>query len=191
MTKEIEKEDHRTRITKAMIRSAVLRLLETKPVGAISISELCREADISRSTFYAHYDSPEDVLRSIEAEVVSKLISNADTEKQDVYTYMLRNCEISYENRDFCLMVARDHAARAAFRKKLLELTSDIPEITNFPDNPTREDSLARFKALAVAEGCAGIVNDWHERGMAEPPELVAKAVSEFVTEQRRINGWA
>lgn len=79
-------------------------------------------------------------------------------------------------------MVARDHEARAMFRRKLLELTADAPELHDFPDHPTPEQSIARFRVLSISEGCAGIMNDWHERGMVEPPELVAQMVVDFVS---------
>ncbi|MBQ6491881.1 MAG: TetR/AcrR family transcriptional regulator [Atopobiaceae bacterium] len=174
-----KKEDHRSRVTKRIIRESLLPLLKDKSVGSISVAELCREAGISRSTFYAHYNVPEDVLEEIQSEVVEQLAALPDN--GSVYEFMLKNCEVSLQNKDFCLMVARDHRARAMFRRKLLELTADAPELYDFPDHPTPEQSEARFRVLSVSEGCAGIMNDWHERGMVEPPEVVAKAVADFV----------
>lgn len=183
--KQTRKTDHRARLTKAIIREALIQLLEQKPVGDISIAELCRVAEVSRSTFYSHYSSPEDVLNSIQEEVVTRLVEETAGESLSTYEAMLLNCQISLENKDFLLVVARDHRARAMFRRRLLEMTTDIDEIVNFPENPTEEQSVRRFRALAASEGCAGIMNDWHERGMKEPPELVAQAVADFLATQQ------
>ena len=47
--------DHRTRLTKMMIRKAFMDLLKQKPIQSISIRELCETAGINRGTFYTHY----------------------------------------------------------------------------------------------------------------------------------------
>lgn len=45
-------EDRRTRLTKRLIAESLIELIKTKPVDQISVSELCRQADINRATFY-------------------------------------------------------------------------------------------------------------------------------------------
>ena len=43
--------DHRTRVTKMLIRKAFTDLLKQKPIQSISIKELCESAGINRGTF--------------------------------------------------------------------------------------------------------------------------------------------
>lgn len=62
----MEKENQRVTVTKRMLREGLLRLLKTKPLEKISITELCREADVNRVTFYRHYETPRDVLVEVE-----------------------------------------------------------------------------------------------------------------------------
>ena len=47
------------------IRRAVLRLAARKPLHKISVTEVCREAPVHRSTFYKYYGSPYDVMGEI------------------------------------------------------------------------------------------------------------------------------
>ena len=47
--------DNRVRITKMMIRNALLQLLKEKTLQTITVRELCQVADINRGTFYTHY----------------------------------------------------------------------------------------------------------------------------------------
>ena len=44
--------DQRNEYSKKAIREALIRLSRTKPYTEISVRELCREAKVSRSTFF-------------------------------------------------------------------------------------------------------------------------------------------
>ena len=65
--------DHRTRVTKMLIRRAFTDLLRVKPVQSISIKELCEKAGVNRGTFYAHYASVHDLLMQMEDEMLSEI----------------------------------------------------------------------------------------------------------------------
>ena len=58
----------RVQMTKALIRGALVELMAERPPERIGIAELCRAADVNRSTFYAHYRSVSQVLDEVEAE---------------------------------------------------------------------------------------------------------------------------
>lgn len=51
--------------TKRDIKRALLDLLNSKPLDAITMSELAREAQVSRSTLYQHYGNVHDVYTGI------------------------------------------------------------------------------------------------------------------------------
>lgn len=62
----MNKEDNRrTRMTRKMLQGALLDLLEEQPLSKINVSKLCERADLNRSTFYAHFKSPQDLLNNI------------------------------------------------------------------------------------------------------------------------------
>ena len=44
--------DHRSRITRLLIRRALTELLRQKPLQSITVKELCEVAGINRGTFY-------------------------------------------------------------------------------------------------------------------------------------------
>lgn len=54
--------------TESVIRAALLALLARKRLADITVSELAREAHVSRSTFYEHFNNPADVYDSVVAE---------------------------------------------------------------------------------------------------------------------------
>lgn len=56
--------DRRTARTRAALKRALVSLILAKGYEAITVSELCLVAGISRSTFYAHFTSKDDIKRS-------------------------------------------------------------------------------------------------------------------------------
>ncbi len=67
-----DKSDDR-RITKSTqaIRMALFRLLGAVDWSEITVSRICNEASIARSTFYLHYSSPTEVLDDSIARIVA------------------------------------------------------------------------------------------------------------------------
>ena len=55
--------------TEESIKNALLKLLAEKQLADITVSELAREAHVSRSTFYEHFGNPGDVYDVLMAEI--------------------------------------------------------------------------------------------------------------------------
>ena len=65
------KNNQRTRLSKLLFKNALMDLLKEKgSVAKISVRELCDRAELNRSTFYAHYNEPKDLLIEIETELL-------------------------------------------------------------------------------------------------------------------------
>ncbi len=71
-------QDRRPAKTKKAIRLALFELLDTKDLNKITITELTKTADISRKTFYIHYNKLEDVLIEAENELIAAFIEGTD-----------------------------------------------------------------------------------------------------------------
>ncbi len=64
--------------TRRLIKRVFAEMLsEKKELGKISVSELCNRADISRGTFYSHYDDIYGVAEDYENELVDAFFDNA------------------------------------------------------------------------------------------------------------------
>ena len=62
--------DRRPAKTKKAIRLALFQLLDKKDLKKITITELTKQANISRKTFYIHYEKIGDVLDEFEQELI-------------------------------------------------------------------------------------------------------------------------
>lgn len=61
----IRKVDRRTKYTINVVKEAFLKLINNEPYSKISVAKLCRQAEITRSTFYLHFDNLTDVLNQV------------------------------------------------------------------------------------------------------------------------------
>lgn len=57
-----QKEDRRVTRTKRLLRNALVELILEKGYGAITVQNILDRADVGRSTFYAHFNSKDDLL---------------------------------------------------------------------------------------------------------------------------------
>lgn len=78
------KTDARVRYTKLTIRNAFLDLLKKYPVEQITVSEICRIAEINRATFYRYYENPYDLLSAQENEMFDEIQASALEYRDDI-----------------------------------------------------------------------------------------------------------
>ena len=118
--------------TRQLIKKVFAEMLsEKKELGKISVSELCKRADISRGSFYSHYDDIYGVAEEYENEMIDTFFDNARLfESQDImhfidsiFEFIRQNHEnnrLLCKSNDF-LFAAKKLAAIAS--NKLLELS--------------------------------------------------------------------
>lgn len=114
-------------------------LCEKKELGKISVSELCKRADISRGAFYSHYDDIYGVAVDYENEMIDTFFDNTRLlESQDIMHFIDSIFEFIRQNNEnyrlFCrsndfLFAAKKLAAIAS--DKLLELCLNDNRIKN------------------------------------------------------------
>ena len=102
------------------IAEAMMRLIQDKPYAQISVSELCKEAGISRQTFYSLFDSKENV-------VIYELLSShcydprACCSGMVSYQDFLRSwCRYVVDNRDILSILARNHIMHCLYDSQYL-----------------------------------------------------------------------
>ena len=65
-------DNQRTRLTKLLLKNSLIKLLHKKQIYQITVSELCTEAELNRSTFYKYYGNVRDILEELEEETLAK-----------------------------------------------------------------------------------------------------------------------
>lgn len=77
------KNNRRAQYTRHVIQESVLSLLENKAINNITVTEVCKLADINRTTFYRYFDDVYGCVDNIESEFLESLNSeNIDAPMQ-------------------------------------------------------------------------------------------------------------
>ena len=66
-------ENRRVRMTKALIKNALLELLEQQELTNITVTAVCEAADVHRSTFYKYYTDTADLMKEIEQDLMDQI----------------------------------------------------------------------------------------------------------------------
>ena len=74
-------------LSKECIVSALLQLIYIKPLSAITISELCKKAGVSRMTFYRNYNSKEEIFTKHLSEIFDEYKSDTDCLAENNHFY--------------------------------------------------------------------------------------------------------
>ena len=168
--------DRRQKKTRAAIFKALQNLLEHKPYSSITVQEIIDEANIGRSTFYAHFETKDDLLRCLCSDIFHHVFTDLLPQEED--TPDRKNLELKLghilyhlkENQvNICGIIATDGDGlfMAYFKQYLGQLFS---RYTMLFSRDVPEDFLIHHLAGSFAE----TVKWWVSRGMILDAETVA-----------------
>lgn len=147
---DTRKTDRRTLYTKAAIKDAFLRVKRSKEYNVITVADICREAEISRATFYTHFKNIAEVLDALLDDVLAnrdyvlKYLTEAKTDAQSRCTYPL--CQLVRDSQELrCIFF--DDALNHVVIKKIAELfkTDYIREIQQISNSLSSQEAEALF----------------------------------------------
>ncbi len=178
---ETKKLDRRIRYTKKLLEDALVSLMIEQHISRISVKTLCEKADINRSTFYAYYKSPYDLLWQLEKEVMENVKQYLQQQgfaldnplPQQVFTSILVYAK---ENRNL-FMVLLGENSDYLFNTDILSLTQMVSKQYKLPMEGSTRSYLEAFGAA----GCVSVFQNWLKAGAKEPPEEISKLVVQLL----------
>ena len=118
-------DNRRVRMTKKLIKDAYLELLESNPSEKISVTDVCKVADVNRSTFYMYYEDTIALRHDIENDVMdqipvlSDMPSEITTDKQFVDILERFFSYIEENSRMFRILILQSD--NRAFNRRLID----------------------------------------------------------------------
>ena len=152
-------ENRRTTLTKKLLQNSLIESLEKKPIHEITIKEICDNADVNRSTFYRHYNTPHALFDEIYDGVYQDVIAiiaqfkQSDFNSVDVMTQILSYCE---ENRRLCLVLLSENGG-LNIGKNFSDLVSQAMMHTS----DATASELHMYVVQFMAAGMANFVWNW------------------------------
>ena len=163
--------------TDERIIRAVYRMMtqEHRPLGKITVREICEEAGIHRSTFYAHYQDVYDLAEKVEANM-SRQLTQAFFQKLDEQA-PARDCFVEV------FSFIRDHREFYSYylseSKKygVLQLAWDTIRSRSLGVGPEKfgagsQEELA-YHGVFFLQGMTAMVRMWLHRGCKEEPAVL------------------
>lgn len=176
-----KKENRRVRYTRMALRESLLAQLATTPLGKISVTRVCEQADVNRSTFYMYYKDVYDLMEQIENDFYEELktLSSKPVTFPNSYSLLTRIYEIIYKNRDLASVVFGEYGNKQ-FISKVSSLFNEtiLDEWRKTLDNPD-ETSLGYIHTFSVYTNL-GMLEHWIARNFNETPEQLAQLTSKL-----------
>ena len=166
--------------SRAAIQEALIELLEEKPYQKITITEISEKSGLTRSTFYAHFETKDQLLDSVVNELLDEFFEllyarsgiNDDFERD--LTINISFFEIWQKNPDVIKTLnSVDFDCRLVERLKAY-WQKHADEVLNKFD-PNRSPQMTRYLNSFLAYSYVGILKQWLFEGMQPPPEVVGQ----------------
>lgn len=176
--------DRRVRYTKMVLRESILDLLKDKTINQISITELCKIADINRNTFYKHYNTPYDLIHEMEDEIFNKLMDSIK-DIENVNDIILASCRTLESDKKMSLIIFSETDSSSLLSKALSSFRNkDITANKNSEE--VFQQSLLEKIYLFGEQGTIALMKDWVLGGFKESAESIAEIISYLI---QSING--
>lgn len=170
--------DRRQQKTRRAILTAFSRLLAQKRYNAITVQDIIDEADIGRSTFYAHFETKDELLRVMCSEIFDHVFSEVlmaenghdfseeNETLEDKLTHLLYHLQEQKRDMIQVLMDDGNEIFLQFFRRNLEELFDRFEEHST-GDVPTD------FRSNHYVSSFLEAVKWWARRKMKETPETI------------------
>ena len=181
------KENRKVRYTKMVIRDSLVELMKTQSILSISIKDICNLADISRSTFYAHYKDQYDLLQQLENETFAYLVEILDAYKDDYgkrrLTQLLEDVLTFIINNNYIQVLLSEHG-NIDFQKKLFRHITLRKQIIRFFSEKLKDDESIDCYYVYVVNGTIGLIQHWIKNNMTVPVPKLAKMIYKWSEQQ-------
>jgi len=161
--------------TKEKLYKALNILIEKKDLSDITVTEICENANVNRSTFYRYYSLPKDILD----EQVNIILDNAlihfskhysNDSIEDIRKKMLEFSQIYYENRYLTRLYNDLSKKTYLYLKHFLQNTS-VHNVEELEEN-----------ILFISGGLISIFNEWAVTGFKSSPQHIAETLTRLIS---------
>ena len=172
--------------SKSLIKKALAKLMHEKELDRITVSDIIREADISRGTFYAHFPDIRSVLEQIETEEIKKLVSlvnklkDGDEELSGAKAFLTCVFEYLYNDFEYYKMLMQ-----SCFLNNYISRLVDIyyeETITKLLErDPSKDINEANIYMIYTTNGAKEVLISWLKGTINGTPDEMATRLAKLI----------
>lgn len=158
-------------LVKDSITQALLKLLQTKMLDKISITEITNKAGVGRVSFYRNFESKEDILKKYTDKITDEFVKTQpfkyDSQKFKDYIIILFNHLNNHK--EYCLLLSKNnllYLIKDTFDKYFLKKAANKNE---------------QFNQMFISGGLFNIFQFWLDNGFKESPQELSNMFFNFV----------
>lgn len=177
---ETQNGNRSVRKTKKAIRETFISLLEDKPIQAITVKEITDACDISRGTFYFHYQDVYALLEELESDIMAEINDALTVEVLDAYQTVFSIFSTLEKNMNFCLVLISKNCDISFLNKVKLLVKSRFEMLyknCKFCISDKDKDILIAF----IVNGFIGIAEAWLSDKSRESISMISKTTSDMI----------
>lgn len=149
--------DKRDEKTISAIKIATLTLIKEKNINEISICSICKRANISRSTFYLHYENIGDLINQIEDELINPIFTICcqftTSNLKDKFIEIAKYIKTHHKKYQTIIKKDADHFESRAKNR--------VDELMNIYFNIKNSSIFSKYYYCFVINGAAGVFKAW------------------------------
>jgi AcrR family transcriptional regulator len=177
MKENESKANRKTRYTKMVLRDSLTDLMKEKSILKITIKDICEVADLSRSTFYAHFKDQYDLLQQIQEETIAnieKLLEKYNNDGSKVaIIHMLEELLRYIADNGESIQVLLSENGDINFQKKIFGFTRQKEVLKYFTDK--FDEKTQEYASVFMVNGAIGLIQQWFKNNMDVPVKDMVK----------------
>ncbi len=162
--------------TKKRLADALLALAKDTPVDDISIVDLCKKADVNRSTFYKYYRIPSDILTELCLDMLAHTLDKYTQANDTGYSYerfMHRLIDMLtwYDQNKAITVYVFENGGFAHINNSLASFHSKLPQTS--------------YSFYYMVGGITNLIYRWCKEDDGKTPEEMAKIIGTEILKTR------
>lgn len=176
-------------ITKKAIAVSLKDLMKKKSLAKITVSDIVKNCNLNRQTFYYHFKDKYDLLHWIISNEVARALSRSTGEKDWGAAMLEALNTIKREKAFYIGSLSVD--CQSVFFDDLFDVVREmlLRNVDQLSESAFNGRSLApadrQFIAEFYAYGLVGMIIQWVKGGMKEPPEEIVERLTWFVNDSK------
>lgn len=171
--------------TKERIIKAMIQLLEEKNFEQITVKDICKSAEVSRSGFYLHYLDKYDLVEKYQLEIMEHMnntlrnISQTHITKEMLMLYMLNY--LTNEGKLLALLISEHGSPEVQNQVKDIVKKNALENTLSHLNIEIETELEKKYFLAFFSNALFGVLQEWISSGQKESPEYLVKTLNKII----------